>query len=82
MIEMTNYKGFLVMNTNDQQFHVYEPIALAYLDGKNFPPEEFHLAELETQQEAQDYIDNSLEATHRAIEADRRKIYGENYDKN
>ena len=54
MIEHIEYQGFIIVTINGW-FHVYEPIALAYI-GEHNPPEEMYLAEFEDIEEAKAYI--------------------------
>lgn len=95
MLEMINYRGYLIMKVKFDKGHqidefrvlgedvesyrVYESFALAYLDGENLPPNEFFLRGTDTLEEAHSYVDVTLRATKMAIESDRQKIYGADY---
>ena len=65
-----NYTGFVIFADElNKIFKVYEPIAVAYLDGKNYPPEEFVLKDdFHSIEEASTYIRCTLIASFTEIE--------------
>ena len=86
-VRLINYKGYLVWRepkrySNGDNIYVYEGFAFAYVGGKGYPPSEFFLTEVDTMTEAKDYIDSTIIAMNRGIEANRRKIYGTDCDMN
>ena len=62
------YRGYLIETVpkryeHGEDIYVYEPFAVAYLDGKNYPPLDFILTGVETVEEAENFIDVTLIAT-------------------
>ena len=74
MANFIDHQGFIIVQINGW-YHVYEPIALAYVGGDREPPEELFFDEFETITEAKKYITATIEATIMAIECERQGNY-------
>ena len=73
MINFIDHHGFIIVQINGW-YHVYEPIALAYV-GDRKPPEELFFDKFETLPEAEKYITATIKATMMAIEQERQDKY-------
>ena len=73
MINFMEHQGFIIVQ--NRGYHVYEPIALAYVGGDRNPPEELFFDEFETITEAKKYVTATIEATIIAIECERQGKY-------
>ena len=73
MANFIDHQGFIIVQINGW-YHVYEPIALAYV-GDRKPPEELFFDKFETLPEAEKYITATIEATSIAIECERQGNY-------
>lgn len=76
MIEHIEYQGFVIVTINGW-FHVYEPLAQAYI-GEHNPPEEMYLAEFEDIEEAKAYCTSVIISTYIGKKEERARTYGEN----
>ena len=74
MINFIDHQGFIIVQINGW-YHVYEPIALAYVGGDREPPEELFFDKFETLPEAEKYITATIKATSIAIEQERQGNY-------
>ena len=71
-----NHSTFPILEIN-RQFHVYKPIAFAYINRHLIPPDQFWLDNFETLTQAQSYISTSLRAAVRAELNNNRKNHAE-----
>ena len=73
MSNFIDHQGFIIVQINGW-YHVYEPIALAYV-GDRKPPEELFFDKFETLPEAEKYITATIKATSIAREQERQGNY-------